>query len=173
MSRPGREKKRRRRVLVVTTCSLRPMRASAGNSCTAALNAACCVLPKAGGGPPDCSNIRATAPPSLRAATHRTMVWGSRPNTSAVTEAGHPRASSYRACQRSRSRGTGASISRRCRFLAFISYCPRNRSIYLTPIPSLHGKLFQLLQKSTLSPCAYHLGLGFRWSRPASGSATA
>ena len=70
------------------------------------------------------------------------MVCGSRPKACAVPEAVHPWASSQMACQPSRSRGAGARISRRCKSLASICHCSRNRSISLTPItnPSLTPK---------------------------------
>ena len=52
-------------------------------------------------------------------------------------------ASSQIACHRSRSRGVGARISRRCKSLASIRHCLRNRSISHTPItnPSLTPRL--------------------------------
>ena len=62
------------------------------------------------------------------------MVWGSRPNASAVAEVVHPWTSSQTACQRSRSRGVGARISLLCTSLTPISHCSRKRAISLTPI---------------------------------------
>ena len=91
------------------------------------------------GEPPDCSKIKAAGPPSPKAAAHLPMVCRSRPKAYAVLEAVHPWTSSQMACHRSRSRGAGARISRRCKSLASICHCSRNRSISLTPItnPSL------------------------------------
>ena len=99
-------------------------------------------LAEGGGEPPDCSKIKASGPPLPKAAAHLPMVCGSRPKACAVPEAVHPWASSQMACQRSRSRGAGARISRRCKSLASICHCSRNRSISLTPItnPSLTPK---------------------------------
>ena len=86
------------------------------------------------GEPPVCSSIKAAGPPSPKADAHRPMVCGSRSRASAVADAVQPWASNQTACQRSRSRGVGASIIRRCRSLAFISHCSRDWSISLTPI---------------------------------------
>ena len=74
-------------------------------------------LPKGGGEPPVCSNIKAVGPPSPKADAHP-MVCGSRSSASAVAAAVQPCASSKMAYQRSRSLGVGARIIRRRKALA-------------------------------------------------------
>ena len=91
------------------------------------------------------------------------MVCGSRPRASAVAAAVQPWAKSQRACQRSRSRGVGARMSRRCNPLASISHCRRIRPISLTPIanPSLNPRQAnQVHHQFTPCLCAFHLGFG-------------
>ena len=89
------------------------------------------------------------------------MVCGSRPRASAVAAAVQPWAKSQRACQRSRSRGVGARMSRRCNPLASISHCRRIRPISLTPIanPYLNPRqAIQVHHQFTPCFCAFHLG---------------
>ena len=91
------------------------------------------------------------------------MVCGSRPRASAVAAAVQPWAKSQRACQRSRSRGVGARMSRRCNPLASISHYRRIRPISLTPIanPSLNPRQAnQVHHQFTPCLCAFHLGFG-------------
>ena len=89
------------------------------------------------------------------------MVCGSRPRASAVAAAVQPWAKSQRACQRSRSRGVGARMSRRCNPLASISHCRRIRPISLTPIanPYLNPRqAIQVHHQFTPCFCAFHPG---------------
>jgi len=93
------------------------------------------LVPVEGGGePPDCSKARAVGPLSLKSATHVPMVWGSRSNASATTNAVQPWAKSQRACHRSLSRGVGALYIRSR--TSPTSSCQRSRSCTMSLIPN-------------------------------------
>ena len=89
-------------------------------------------------------------PLSPKAGAHRPMVGGSRSRAVAVADAVQTWAGSHKARQRSRSRGVGDKIIRRCKSLASICHCSRNLSISLKPIVILSltpCKLTQSLHK--------------------------
>ena len=135
----------------------------------------CCLYPATTSRSTSSRGVYAAGPPSPKAAAHRPIVCGSRPRACAVPQAVHPWASSQMACHRSRSRGVGARISRRCKSLASIRHCSRNRSISLTPItnPSLTPRLTSPVPPQ-IYPTLLRISpwLWFRSSRPTGGQST-
>ena len=101
-----------------------------------------------GGNHPTARRPSPPGPPSPKTATHRPMVWASRPSASATATAVQPWTKSHGACHRSRSRGVGAQYIRRRRSPA--SSCHRSRNPCISPIPNTNTTLlsFQAIRSS-------------------------